>query len=161
LKLNHLIELKEKRILILGAGGATRGIILPLLDEKPDSLVVANRTVEKVWQLAVEFNHSFLGCGFDDLHELPFDLILNATSASLSGELPPISDNLLAENGVCYDLAYSNKPTAFVEWGRAQNAKKSLDGLGMLVEQAAEAFFLWRNVRPRTQPVIEFLYQKR
>lgn len=161
LKLNHHIELKGKRILILGAGGATRGIILPLLDEKPDSLVVANRTTEKAWQLAVEFNHSFLGCGFDNLHEPPFDLILNATSASLNGELPPISENLLAKNGVCYDLAYANKPTAFVEWGRAQNARKSLDGLGMLVEQAAEAFFLWRNVRPQTQPVIEYLQNLR
>lgn len=158
---NYEVELQGKRILILGAGGATRGIIAPLLDEKPESLVVANRTVEKAWQLAIEFNHSFAGCGFDDLHTVPFDIILNATSASLQGELPPISENLLAKNGVCYDLAYSNVPTAFVQWGRAQNARKSLDGLGMLVEQAAEAFFLWRDVRPETKAVIELLNSQR
>jgi shikimate dehydrogenase len=161
LTLNHEIELQGKRILILGAGGATRGIISPLLDEKPDSLVVANRTVEKAWKLAIEFNHSFAGCGFDDLHTVPFDIILNATSASLSDELPPISENLLAKNGVCYDLAYGSEPTAFVQWGRAQNACKSVDGLGMLVEQAAEAFFLWRGVRPETKAVIELLNSQR
>ncbi|MDD5215775.1 MAG: shikimate dehydrogenase [Methylococcales bacterium] len=161
LTLNHGIELRGKRILILGAGGATRGIISPLLDEKPECLIVANRTVEKAWELAIEFNHSFSGCGFDDLHEEPFDLILNATSASLSGELPPISQHLLAKNGVCYDLAYGNEPTAFVQWGKAQNARQSLDGLGMLVEQAAEAFFLWRGVRPETKVVIELLNSAR
>lgn len=158
---NHEIELQGKRILILGAGGATRGIIMPLLDEKPEALVVANRTTEKAWQLAIEFNHSFAGCGFDDLHELPFDVILNATSASLSGNLPAISEHLLAENGVCYDLAYGNEPTAFVQWGRMQNARKSVDGLGMLVEQAAEAFWLWRGVRPETKSVIELLNSQR
>lgn len=154
---NHGIKLAGQRILILGAGGATRGILNPLLDEKPDALIVANRTSEKAWQLAIEFNHSFTGCGFDDLHEQPFDLILNATSASLQNQLPAISEHLLAKNGVCYDLAYGNKPTAFVNWGITQNARKSLDGLGMLVEQAAEAFFLWRGVRPNTHEVIELL----
>ncbi len=161
LTLNHEIELHGKRILILGAGGATRGIISPLLDEKPECVIVANRTVEKAWELAIEFNHSFSGCGFDDLHEEPFDLILNATSASLSGELPPISQHLLAKNGVCYDFAYGNEPTAFVQWGKSQNARQSLDGLGMLVEQAAEAFFLWRGVRPETKAVIELLNSAR
>jgi shikimate dehydrogenase len=158
---NHEIALQGKRILILGAGGATRGIVAPLLNEQPDSLVVANRTVKKAWELAIEFNHGFAGCGFDDLHELPFDVILNATSASLSGELPKVSEHLLVKNGVCYDLAYGNLPTAFVEWGRAQNARKSLDGLGMLVEQAAEAFFLWRGVRPETKSVIDLLNSER
>lgn len=158
---NHHIKLTGQRILILGAGGATRGILNPLLNEKPDSLVVANRTTEKAWQLAIEFNHSFTGCGLDDLHEQPFDLILNATSASLQNDLPAISEHLLAKNGVCYDLAYGNEPTAFVRWGQAQNARKSLDGLGMLVEQAAEAFFLWRGVYPKTQAVIELLNAER
>jgi shikimate dehydrogenase len=161
LTVNHGIELKDKRILILGAGGATRGILAPLLEQQPDCLIVANRTVEKALQLALEFNHSFEGCGFDDLHNQPFDLILNATSASLSDELPPLPENLLAENGVCYDLAYSNKPTTFVRWGKLQNASQSLDGLGMLVEQAAEAFFLWRGVRPDTKPVIDLLNAER
>lgn len=158
---NHGIELTGKRLLILGAGGATRGILAPLLDEHPDFLVVANRSVEKAWQLAIEFSHSFTGCGFDALGDEPFDVILNATSASLSGELPPISAHLLAENGVCYDLAYGNEATAFVRWGQAQNARKSLDGLGMLVEQAAEAFFLWRGVYPETKSVIDLLNSQR
>lgn len=161
LTVNHGIELQGKRILILGAGGATRGILAPLLEQRPDCLVVANRTVEKALQLAFEFNHSFEGCGFDDLNNQPFDLILNATSASLSDELPPLPENLLAENGVCYDLAYSNKPTTFVRWGQLQNASKSLDGLGMLVEQAAEAFALWRGVRPDTKAVIDLLNTER
>ena len=88
-------------------------------------------------------------------------MILNATSASLSGQLPPLSVGLLAGQGVCYDLAYGNEPTAFVRWGFEQNASKSLDGLGMLVEQAAEAFFIWRGVRPDTAPVINLLNAER
>lgn len=161
LTINHNIELKDKRVLILGAGGATRGILSPLLDEHPDCLVVANRTAEKALQLAIEFNHSFEGCGLDTLHDTPFDLIINATSASLSNELPPLPENLLAKNGVCYDLAYSNTQTAFVRWAEAQGASKSLDGLGMLVEQAAEAFLLWRGVRPDTKAVIALLNSER
>ena len=161
LTVNHGIELENQRVLILGAGGATRGIILPLLDQQPDCLVVANRTIEKALTLAIEFNHSLEGCGFHTLENRQFDVILNATSASLSDELPPLPENLLAENGVCYDLAYSNTPTTFVRWGKLQNASKNLDGLGMLVEQAAEAFFLWRGVRPDTKTVIDLLNAER
>jgi shikimate dehydrogenase len=161
LTLNHGIELKDKRILILGAGGATRGILLPLLDKCPDCLVVANRTFEKALTLAFEFNHSFESSSFEALENQQFDVILNATSASLTNELPPLPENLLAENGVCYDLAYSNQPTTFVRWGHSQNACKSLDGLGMLVEQAAEAFALWRGVRPDTKVVIDLLNSER
>ncbi len=163
LNVNHHIELTEKRILILGAGGATRGIISPLLDQQPHSLIIANRTVTKAEKLAEEFVNfgKITGCGFDDLKNRQFDLILNATSASLSNELPPLPDRILAENGCCYDLAYGNEETAFVRWGTSQHAAKSLDGLGMLVEQAAEAFFLWRHVRPQTEPVIALLNQER
>ena len=88
-------------------------------------------------------------------------MIINATATSLSGQLPPLHDGLLAKNGVCYDLAYSNEPTVFVQWGLENHAFKSLDGLGMLVEQAAEAFFIWRGVRPKTGPVIELLNLER
>lgn len=173
LTVNHGIKLQNQRVLILGAGGATRGIISPLLEQKPNCLVVANRTIEKAFQLAIEFNHSFEGCGFHTLEHRQFDVILNATSASLSDELPPLPENLLAENGVCYDLAYSNAPTIFVRWGQklsekkrlhlgqALNASKNLDGLGMLVEQAAEAFLLWRGVRPDTKTVIDLLNAER
>jgi shikimate dehydrogenase len=164
LRSNHAINLADKRILLLGAGGASRGILAPLLAESPDCLVIVNRTAHKAVELAAEFSHkgAISGCGFADLVDcVPFDVILNATSASLSGQLPPLPDNLLVEQGVCYDLAYGNEPTAFVRWGRARHASKSLDGLGMLVEQAAEAFFIWRGVRPTTQAVIALLDSER
>ncbi|GAW85127.1 shikimate dehydrogenase [Bathymodiolus platifrons methanotrophic gill symbiont] len=160
---NHGIELKQKWVLILGAGGASRGIILPILEESPASITIANRTVEKALTLADEFSHkgAISGSSYADLAGQNFDLILNATSASLSDELPPLVSGILAEQGSCYDLAYANKPTAFVRWAREQQASKSLDGLGMLVEQAAEAFYLWRNVRPDTTPVIQMLEAER
>lgn len=163
LTLNHDITLADKRVLILGAGGASRGIIGPLLEQKPATLVIANRTIDKALGLAEEFQTiaPVAGCGFAELTGQQFDLILNATSASLSSELPPLPPALLAENGVCYDLAYGNEPTPFVRWGRDQHAIKSLDGLGMLVEQAAEAFFIWRGVRPETQAVIALLNSER
>lgn len=161
---NHSVFLKDLRILLLGAGGASRGILAPILNESPQCLVIANRTEEKARQLASEFVDmgKVSGCGFANLnHEPAFDIILNATSASLSDELPPLPDELLVSQGVCYDLAYSNKPTAFVRWGLEHHAAKSLDGLGMLVEQAAEAFFIWRGMRPDTLPVIHLLNQER
>ncbi|MGZ8192439.1 MAG: shikimate dehydrogenase [Methylobacter sp.] len=163
LLINHALTLTGARILILGAGGASRGIIVPLLEQSPRSIVIANRTVFKAIDLACEFQDrgSITGCGFNELQHSQFDLILNATSASLSGRLPPLEASFLAENGVCYDLAYGDAPTAFVRWGRENHAFKSLDGLGMLVEQAAEAFFIWRGIRPETQPVIELLNLQR
>jgi shikimate dehydrogenase len=160
---NHQLALTGKRILILGAGGASRGIIGPILEEAPTRLIITNRTAEKAVQLAEEFGSlgDIAGCGFEALDGQRFDLILNATSASLSGQLPPLPEHLLAEGGNCYDLAYGNEPTAFVRWGFTQGALKSLDGLGMLVEQAAEAFFIWRGVRPQTRPVIDLLDAER
>jgi len=175
---NHGISLTGMRILILGAGGASRGILAPILEQSPQSLVIANRTVDKAVNLVAEFHSKasapahapylhpvgkgpITGCGFDDLKNRQFDLILNATSASLSGQLPPLPAGLLATGGNCYDLAYGNEPTAFVRWGLENHAAKSLDGLGMLVEQAAEAFFIWRGVRPKTRPVIELLNSER
>lgn len=156
---NHQIKLKNRDILVLGAGGASRGILGPILQQQPNRLVIANRTVEKAITLADEFSElgQLLGCSFDDLNNQAFDLILNATSASLSGQLPPLPEGLLAKNGICYDLAYGNEPTTFVRWGQQQGAAKSLDGLGMLVEQAAEAFYIWRGVRPETSAVIASL----
>ncbi|GAB6139851.1 shikimate dehydrogenase [Methylosoma difficile] len=156
---NHGISLNGTNILILGAGGASRGIIAPILAQQPARIVIANRTVDKALQLACEFQQlgAVSGCGFDALAGQQFGLILNATSASLSDQLPPLPDGLLATHGTCYDLAYGNTPTAFVRWGIAHGAAKSLDGLGMLVEQAAEAFFIWRGVRPATAPVIALL----
>ena len=160
---NHGIKLTDRKVLILGAGGATRGIIKPLLEQSVKSIVIANRTLEKAIDLANEFVNlgNIVGCGFEGLNNQQFDLILNATSTSLTGQIPPLPANLLSEKGVCYDLAYSNEPTTFVRWGQKNNALKSLDGLGMLVEQAAEAFFIWRGVRPITEPVIKLLNDER
>lgn len=160
---NHSITLAGSKILILGAGGASRGIIGPVLENAPSTVIIANRTIGKAIRLAEEFqNLGYIkGCGFDELNTLHFDLILNATSASLSDQLPPLPEGLLAENGCCYDLAYGNRPTAFVRWGINNHALKSLDGLGMLVEQAAEAFFIWRGIRPETGSVIEWLNAER
>jgi len=160
---NNAVVIKQKRILILGAGGASRGIILPLQEELPSEIVIANRTVSKAETLAQEFSHKgkITASSYEGLEGQSFDLILNATSASLSGDLPPLAEGLLAENGSCYDLAYANEPTAFVRWAEEQGADKNLDGLGMLVEQAAEAFHLWRKVRPDTKLVIAGLESER
>ncbi len=156
---NNNVTLSGKKVLILGAGGASRGILLPLQAENVTSITIANRTVNKAERLADEFkaSGSTSGCGFNDLNDQQFNIILNATSASLSGDLPPLPPHLLANDGVCYDLAYGNEDTPFVTWGYQQNAQKSLDGLGMLVEQAAAAFFIWRGVQPDTAPVITAL----
>jgi shikimate dehydrogenase len=163
LTINHAISLLDSRILILGAGGASRGIIGPLMEKSPAHITIANRTVEKAITLSREFAQlgEITGCSYNDIKNSEFDLILNATSASLTGELPPLAENLLAKNGNCYDLAYGNQPTAFVKWGLAHGAVKSLDGLGMLVEQAAEAFFIWRGVQPETERVIALLDSER
>lgn len=163
LVVNHKFTLNGKKLLILGAGGASRGILSPLFEQQPACIVIANRTASKAVNLAGEFasRGDVNGCGFDELAGLSFDAILNATSASLSNDLPPLPEGLLASNGVCYDLAYGSEPTAFVRWGISHGAVSSLDGLGMLVEQAAEAFFIWRGVRPDTAPVIKLLNGER
>lgn len=158
---NHHIDLGGKRILLLGAGGAARGVIQPLLAHKPNKLIIANRTVSKAKQLAILFDDfgSIQGCGFDDLMG-QFDIIINATAASLQGEVPPLPDNILAESAICYDMMYGDSDTAFIAWAKQHNAAKAIDGLGMLVEQAAEAFYIWRGIRPETQAVIQQLRNK-
>ncbi|EGH97734.1 shikimate dehydrogenase [Pseudomonas syringae] len=156
LTVNCACSLRGQRVLLLGAGGAVRGALEPLLAEKPAVLVIANRTVEKAERLAQEFADlgPVFASSFDWLEE-PVDLIINATSASLAGELPPISPSLIQPGATfCYDMMYSKAPTAFCRWATEQGAAQSVDGLGMLVEQAAEAFLLWRGVRPDSAPVL-------
>ncbi len=156
LTVNHDYALAGRRILLLGAGGAARGVLQPLLAERPALVVIANRTAEKALGLAVRF--SDLGrvsaCGFAELAGRRFDLIIHATAAGLEDATPPLPEGVLAAGGWCYDLMYGREPTAFVRWGWEQGAAQSLDGLGMLVEQAAESFHLWRGVWPETGPVI-------
>ena len=156
---NHLFSLRGARILLLGAGGAVRGVLGPLLDAQPQRLVIANRTASKALELAKAMASSgpVLGCGLDQLSGQRFDLIINGTAAGLEAKVPAIPDDCLAEGGWTYDMLYSSEATPFVTWGRAHGAARALDGLGMLVEQAAESFRLWRGVRPDTGSVIEAL----
>ena len=137
-----------RRVLILGAGGAVRGVLEPLLNENPESCVIANRTISRAEELADLFltdQGNISASSYSNLEGLSFDMIINGTSASLQGEIPPLPENLLAKNGLCYDMMYSKTPTAFVTWGKEQGAKLSVDGAGMLIEQAAESFFIWRE----------------
>lgn len=153
---NARVTLRGKRILLLGAGGAVRGVLEPLLAQQPSELLIANRTVAKAEQLATEF--AALGAvrasAFDELDE-PFDVIINGTSASLGGELPPLGETSLQPGATfCYDMMYGAVPTAFCMWAAEQGAAATRDGLGMLVEQAAAAFELWRGVRPESARVL-------
>lgn len=158
LKQNQGLVLKQKRILILGAGGAVRGVLQPLLEQQPAEIVIANRTVSKAHELAQAFADlgQVLGCSFEALTG-KFDVIINGTSASLQGELPPLPTTCIDASTVCYDMMYSAKPTIFMQWAAEQGATHVVDGLGMLVEQAAEAFYIWRGVHPETQTVLQHL----
>lgn len=147
------------RILLLGAGGAARGVLRPLLAQTPACLVVANRTAPRAHAIAaaVATAGNVRGCGLDELEGEHFDLIINATAAGLKVQVPDIPDDCLASGGWVYDMLYADEPTAFMRWGLDHGAGRVLDGLGMLVEQAAESFMVWRGVRPETAPVIAML----
>jgi len=153
---NHGADLGGKDVLLLGAGGAASGVIGPLLDQQPARLLVANRNADRAFDLIERFPAGALAaCGLDELQGRHFDLVINATAASLHGELPPLPATLLRAEAWCYDMMYGAAPTPFMQWARSHGAATALDGLGMLVEQAAEAFYLWRGVRPATAPVID------
>ncbi len=156
------LVITNRRLLIIGAGGATRGVLAPLLGLSPSLAVIANRTPERAAALAAAFADlgATQGVGFGDVGTEPFDLIINATSASLSGEMPPVPAAVVGRGTVCYDLAYGRAATAFVSWARALGCAQALQGWGMLVEQAAEAFRLWRGIRPATAPVLAALKER-
>lgn len=146
----------DSRVVLLGAGGAARGVLELLLRESPTHLLLVNRDADKALQLAAEF--AGLGAiqagGYELLQDTQCDLLINATSASLSGELPPLPETLLTERSCCYDMMYAQQPTVFMRWAAQHTAWAVADGLGMLVEQAAESFYLWRECRPQTRSVI-------
>ena len=161
LVVNHGVVLGQARILVLGAGGAVRGVLGPILAEHPAAITIANRTVAKADALVKLFKPvagetALSACGFDQPRE-PFDVIINGTSASLQGDLPPLSPEVLGEQTVVYDMMYSLQTTTFNQWALEQGAQIVHDGLGMLVEQAAESFRIWRGISPATRPVIEEL----
>jgi len=159
--LRHNIPLKDSRILLLGAGGAARGVILPLLTQMPTSITIANRTESKAEQLCQQFsNNKLKGCSLDAISILSYDLIINATSASLSGTFPEIPADIITKHTFCYDMAYSKNPTPFLLWCKKHGAERMSDGLGMLVGQAAVSFKIWRNIMPEIDPVINQLKEK-
>lgn len=155
---NQHLTLRDARILVLGAGGATRGIAGPLLDNNPRMLVIANRTAAKAEALANHYSASgpVKACSFRNVpDDIRFDLIINATSAGLRGEVPPYPDHAVHADTVCYDLSYGLSPTPFSQWAAKRGAARSIMGWGMLVEQAAESFQLWRGIRPDTMTVLK------
>lgn len=162
LTVNLGIGIEGSRVLMLGAGGAARGVIAPLLEQRPATLHIANRTASRATALAETF--AGLGAlsagGLDDIPTGSYDLVINATAAGLRGEVPALPDGAIAAHSRCYDMVYGSQPTAFMQYAQRCGSRHCFDGLGMLVEQAAEAFRLWRGVTPLTPPVIAALRQQ-
>jgi shikimate dehydrogenase len=148
-----------QRVLLMGAGGAARGVIRPVLEHEPAVLTIANRTRQKADDLQQLFASSgnVVSTAYGDLRGQEFDLVINATSASLHGDLPPQPKGIFAAASLAYDMMYGKGHTPFLQFAQQQGAARLADGIGMLVEQAAESFFLWRGTRPETEPVIEML----
>lgn len=159
LRINLGVEIASRRILVLGAGGAVRGVLEPLLNEDPGTVVIANRTPARAAELAREFEDlgSVTGGGFDAIRDGPWDIVINGTSASLVGEVPDLPDEVFGPHTLCYDMAYGRGDTPFMEWAAARGSMRVHKGFGMLVEQAAESYLLWRGVRPVTAPVLKAL----
>ena len=158
IEINQGLPMSGKRVLMLGAGGAARGALLPFLEAKPAELVIANRDVAKAQALAAQVagRGAVVACGYADLEAMGrFDLVVNATSASLTGDLPPVPPSIFRPEGMAYELAYGKRLTPFLRLARNAGVRNIADGVGMLVEQAAEAFLWWRGVRPDTRPVID------
>jgi shikimate dehydrogenase len=156
-------DLTDKRILIMGAGGAVRGILEPFISQSPQSITIVNRSKDKAQQLAKDFSDIFsiTSCSYPELslkdHSDKYDIIVNGSSASLAGELPSLPSRIIAHNTHCYDMMYAKELTPFLLWAKENGAQEISDGLGMLVCQGAEAFYIWRGVMPETKEVIKFI----
>ncbi|MEE3880504.1 shikimate dehydrogenase [Vibrio sp. YYF0003] len=156
--LQHQVVLEGARILIIGAGGASRGVILPLLEQRPASLTVTNRTFSKAKELAALFS-DYGPVAAKEMNSITqeYDVVINSTSASLSGELPEISSAIFAPNSTSYDMMYGGGDTKFNQWAKEHGAAQAYDGLGMLVGQASESFMLWRGLRPGAKQILREL----
>jgi shikimate dehydrogenase len=156
--LRHHVPLQGSKILLLGAGGAAKGVVQSLLEQSPQSLTIANRTLSKAQAIAEQYpNADISAVTFEDTEHLVFDIIINATSAGLSGASLPISDHTIKNANTCYDMVYGKEPTAFLKHAKLLAVDNIIDGLGMLVGQAAESFYLWNNVHPDVEPVLTSL----
>ena len=151
------ITLNAKKLLLVGAGGAARGVIAPLLEQQPKLLTIVNRTMDRAHELVQHFSSkgNVDARSFIALQSGQFDVVINATSASLQGDLPPLPASTITQSEIVYDMMYGSEPTLFLQWAQQHGASKISDGLGMLVEQAAESFLIWRDVKPDTAPVIK------
>jgi shikimate dehydrogenase len=157
IEINAGIKFKDKKVLILGAGGAVQGILQPLLAKQPQLVHIANRTEKRAVVLAERFDFKISASDWENIPILGggYDIIINGTSASLDNKLIPVSKQIIGKQSLVYDMMYGDKPTVFMDWAKQINPNcTAMDGLGMLVGQASEAFYLWRNVRPTTAPVI-------
>lgn len=161
LERNLNINLADKRVLILGAGGAVRGVLGPLLERELAEVIIANRTPDRAHKLATEFADmgQISGCAFAEIRGPSYDIVINATSAGLQGEMPELPAGLVGARTICYDMAYGRGHTPFTLWAKSLHAARVSKGWGMLVEQAAESFLLWRGMRPDTRPVLQALSQ--
>ena len=156
---NIRVAITGSRLLILGAGGAVRGVLAPLLEQEPRGVRIANRTPERAERLRNEFSDlgEVSASSFDDVDDRPWDIIINATAASLAGDVPALPPRAVGRDTVCYDMAYGRGDTAFMRWAADRGSTRPCKGWGMLVEQAAESYLLWRGVRPATKPVLDAL----
>jgi shikimate dehydrogenase len=161
------VALRHTRVLLVGGGGAAQGVVLPLLNAGVRQLTIANRTAEKahalvamIAQAAPAVSQSLQAGALPELAGMGFDVVINATSSGLNNEAPALPAGVFAPGSLAYEMVYGKGATAFLQFAQAHGAARCSDGLGMLVEQAAESFFLWRGVRPRTKPVLEMLRQQ-
>jgi shikimate dehydrogenase len=153
---NQRVTIAGRRLLLLGAGGAARGVLAPLLGLRPSELTIANRNLQRAEELVNRFTDlgQVRAVGYPSLGAEPFDIVINATAASLAGTLPPLHPGIVNARSICYDMAYAPQDTPFVRWAHERGVARAIMGLGMLVEQAAESFHLWRGVRPDTASVL-------
>ena len=154
------VQIRQQRVLLVGAGGAVRSVLGSLIDEQPAAMTIINRTRSRAHQLLELFPEArgmLSAQGFDEPAGGPYDLVINGTSAGLTGQSLPLADSILAPGACCYDMAYGAAAQVFLDWAANNGATPCCDGLGMLVEQAAESFYLWRGIRPQTRPVIDAL----